>query len=71
MKAKLISLLVGSIVLIVLCHFIDIGTVANYIQVLSAIPWFYTIYRIEDLHRKHNHLHEKINARSEKNDEHL
>lgn len=53
MKAHILAMLFGAVVLSALSYAFTIGTVANYVQLASALPWFYTMWRIESLHRKH------------------
>lgn len=53
MRSRMTWLLIGLIVIEGLRFIIPVDKLANEIQVLSAIPWVYTAYRMEQLHRKH------------------
>lgn len=50
---RLVIMAVGLLLIEGLCWFFGIDKVANQIQVISAAPWFYLIYRVEELHRLH------------------
>jgi hypothetical protein len=52
-KVRILWLVIGFFVVEGLSYVIGIDKVANQIQIISAIPWFYMFYRIEELHRKH------------------
>jgi hypothetical protein len=50
---KMIIFLVGAAFLFVLCYLFGIDRVGSYIQILSAVPWFWTVFRLEQLHKQH------------------
>jgi hypothetical protein len=52
-KARIFWVVIGFLIVEGLSYIVGIDKVANQIQVISAIPWFYMLYRIEELHRKH------------------
>lgn len=53
MKARLVWYAIGAAVLYGLVALFGADKVSAYIQIIGAVPWFYTMYRIEELHRKH------------------
>jgi hypothetical protein len=56
-KEQLIWFVLGFIIIESVRLVVGIDKLANEIQVLSAVPWIYVLYRIEHLHRKHDKVH--------------
>lgn len=62
MKRRLFVSFIALILLYGLAYIFGIDKVDNQIQLLSAIPWFYMLYRIEELHMKHDRKEANNNA---------
>jgi hypothetical protein len=59
---KLLVFSIGAVILGGLCYRFGIDKVANWIQIISAVPWFWTVYRLEQIH-KHHKKGENSNAK--------